>query len=121
MIIEFSRYSLNQKDGFKKEHLIQLLNELPEQTTIRGFAERPDRDNYAILLAHDSFPELEDGSLIPRIDVTFTKNYTMDGSELVSINLKWPESYKTTHACLYKNYEGFQKTEEICTICGKVK
>lgn len=39
----------------------------------------------------------------------------------MKFTLIWPEEYKQNHTHQYKEYQGFNVTEEICTICGEKK
>lgn len=121
MGLDFSRYMLRRLGGFTKELLIDILKELPKETEVRAFVEHMNKDCYSILLSHDSFPEVEDGCIIPTLIAYMNQHHQPDGSFTTSVELKWPDSFKANHECQYKTYQGFSKTEEICTICGKVK
>lgn len=121
MLMEFSRYMLHKLGGFTTDMFIQIMKELPEGTEIRSLAEIPYKDCYGILLSHDSFKELQEAERFPEVIPIVTKNYAPDGSFTTSVHLEWPATFKASHDCQYKTYQGFSKTEEICTICGKVK
>ena len=114
MMIEFDRYFLWKAGGFFKENMSQILDLLQPKTEVRALMELVYKDAYAILVSHDTFDELPDGSIYPVI----TAKFTLPGPDC---ELIWPESYKKAHTCIYKIYQGFSKTEEVCTICGKTK
>lgn len=113
MAIEFSRYTLHKIGGFTIEIFKKILDQLPEGTEVRGFAEYPYKDAYGILLSHDSFPEVQEGMIYSIIECIVTKPDIVE--------LKWPDEYKNNHSCQYKIYHGFAISEEICTICGSKK
>ncbi len=121
MALDFSRYNLQKLGGFTKELFIDILKELPKETEIRAFVEHAHRDCYGILISHDSFSEVDNGGIIPTLTAIITKHQQVDGSFTTSVKLQWPDCFKTNHECQYKIYQGFSKSEEVCTICGRVK
>lgn len=121
MVMEFSRYMLQKLGGFTTDLFIKIMKELPEGTELRAFSEAVHKDCYSILLSHDSFPELAEVSYFPIVTPIMTQHHEPDGSFRTTVQLQWPDSFKASHDCQYKTYQGFSKTEEVCTICGKVK
>lgn len=112
MSLVFSRFQLRKQD-FNTAWFIKILQSLPEGTQIRGMGEDYCEDLYRVLISHETFTELQDGALIPRITC---KVIFPDTVELI-----YPESYKQSHTCIYKVYQGFLDSSEVCTICGEQK
>lgn len=121
MKIAFSRYMTRKFCNFDPGLLIDILKELPKDSTILALAENAMDDTFNILLQHDSFPELQEATRYPNIECIITDHYLTDGTRTQKVSLEWPEEYKANHKCQYKTYQGFSKIEDICAICGKVQ
>jgi hypothetical protein len=82
---------------------MKILEALPPDTSVRSFSEAPFSDEYVILISHDSFPKVPDGSIVPNILTTVTKKYTT-----YDVGLTWPKEYVPE-----KKFEAYLKSIRV--------
>lgn len=109
----FSDYVLYNQAALTKELFIDIINLLPNDSRIINFGREIHCASIFITVQSDSFLPVQEAMWIPSATVWIENNRPS--------RIEYPEEYKKSHICSYKEYNGFLKTEEICIVCNKEK
>lgn len=109
--IEFSYQFLYK--GLTKDVFITMMNLLPNDAKVISFGSHMDRASQFFVIESDSFLPVEEAAIIPHATLYFEDNKPA--------RIEYPDNYKNNHTCTFKSYNGFLKTEKVCSICGKTE